>query len=86
MTPPIALSIDELVGRSTTDKESSSDVQEFKRDFQSNAVVNGVNTDKGRMKPLAAKKGDQNLEETFKLPDRYKYIKLLGHGAYGMVW
>lgn len=25
-------------------------------------------------------------EEYFKLPPRYKFSKLLGHGAYGLVW
>ena len=95
--PPIALSIDELVGNNR--EQRPDDIQELKHNAQQPNVqtqwgpVNAQSYhsipnegDKGKMKPVAGKRGDQNLEETFKLPPRYKYMKLLGHGAYGMVW
>lgn len=75
MPPPTALSIDELVG-----------APDRCADKQFLGQSSNVSGDKGKMRPLIAKKSDPNVEAAFKLPERYKYIRLLGHGAYGLVW
>jgi hypothetical protein len=52
------------------------------------AINNGNQESMRGMRPLVSNKRNDphNYEDQIQLPKRYKYIRLLGHGAYGMVW
>ena len=69
------------------DKERTSSSKLWSTD-KLKAINRGNQEGMRGMRPLVSNKRNDshNYEEQIQLPKRYKYIRLLGHGAYGMVW
>ena len=70
--PPIALIFDKI--------------HESDREKQNDYFGLGDKNLSSVMKECCSKSSDYINEEKFSLPKRYKYMKMLGNGAYGLVW
>jgi hypothetical protein len=85
---PTAVKNDKITDSLVKDDKEKKQTNNFRLSDKLKSINNSSQESTRGMRPLLSNKraDPPNYEDQIQLPKQYKYIRLLGHGAYGIVW